>query len=755
MLAVCMDSHFFYMKGYDMSKVELLAPAGNYDAFLGAINAGADAVYLGGSKFGARAYADNFTDEQVCEAIRYAHFHGKKVYMTVNTLIKEKEFGEVYEYILPFYEAGLDGVIIQDLGVFTFLKNSFPNMEMHVSTQMTLTGSGGAKLLKSLGAKRIVPARELTLNEIKQIKEDTGLDIECFIHGAMCYCYSGQCLFSSILGGRSGNRGRCAQPCRLPYYTGNKEQELYPLSLKDMCTISHIPELIESGIDSFKIEGRMKKAEYAAGVTALYRKYIDLYYQNGKEAYQVTKEDMEKLNHLYIRSEIQDGYYYKQNGKDMITLNKPSYQGTDEALLTDIEKKYLKNPEKTKITMQGEFHLGQPAKLTVSMKKDNSVSVTIEGVTLLAAQNRPVTKEEIEKQLLKLGQTSFEVSEKEILCDEGIFMPLKSINELRRNALERLEEKVIEANGYLPHRNDEADKSADMDAAYNKNVYDNNIYDNNIYNMKRGISEDKRQTETFILVRTKEQLDGVIESEIENGFSYRRLYVECDLLEEVGAEYVFEHCRNKEIGAAYPRIIRNKDIKWLENIYQKTKELPFALVRNYETIQFLREKAYQGKMISDYNLYVWNTGAASAMLQLTDGISLPVELNRPEQKEISIAKSVHTEQMLYGYLPLMVTANCINKTLSECNKKGDILYLTDRYHKKFPVLCNCKHCYNEIYNTVPVSLFKYKEQLSGSTNGLRIDFSIEDKKQVKNILSMGGTAMPENYTTGHFKRGVL
>ncbi len=300
-------------------KVELLSPAGNYQAFIGALNAGADAVYLGGERFGARAYADNFTTEEICQALHVAHCMGKKIYLTVNTLFKENEAAGLYDYLCPFYEAGLDAVIVQDLGVFRLIREWFPGLPLHVSTQMTITGAGGAAFLKEQGAVRIVPAREISLSEVRAMKEETGIEIECFIHGSMCYCYSGQCLFSSILGGRSGNRGRCAQPCRLPYqiYAGQKQilGEGYPLSLKDMCTLEYIPQLIEAGIDSFKIEGRMKKPEYAAGVTAMYRKYIDLYYRQGADGCRVEPEDLDMLRGLYIRSEIQTGYYERHNGK--------------------------------------------------------------------------------------------------------------------------------------------------------------------------------------------------------------------------------------------------------------------------------------------------------------------------------------------------------------------------------------------------------------------------------------------------------
>ncbi|MGN0291167.1 MAG: peptidase U32 family protein [Lachnospiraceae bacterium] len=257
--------------------------------FKAVIKAGADAVYVGGSAFGARAYANNFSKEELLEALDYAHIHNRQVYLTVNTLLKENELREeLYDYLLPYYEQGLDAVIVQDFGVMNFIKEAFPGLSIHASTQMTVTGVDGAAFLQSQGASRVVTARELSFDEIKKIKEATGVEIESFVHGALCYCYSGQCLMSSMLGGRSGNRGRCAQPCRLPYEVLDSRKKSickeanYILSPKDLCTASMIPELAECGIDSFKIEGRMKQAEYAAGVTSIYRKYVDRYEHYGK-----------------------------------------------------------------------------------------------------------------------------------------------------------------------------------------------------------------------------------------------------------------------------------------------------------------------------------------------------------------------------------------------------------------------------------------------------------------------------------------
>lgn len=260
----------------DKIKAEILAPAGTYECFRAAINAGADAVYLGGSMFGARAFAGNFAEDELLKAIKTAHLYGRKVYLTVNTLLRNDEITRLGDYIRPYYEAGLDAVIVQDYGVFSVLRDSFPGLALHASTQMTITGKYGARLLKEMGADRVVTARELSVAEIRDIHDNVDVEIESFVHGALCYCYSGQCLLSSMIGGRSGNRGRCAQPCRL-LYGMNGGNEAYLLSPKDMCTIESIPDILESGVYSLKIEGRMKSPEYVAGVTAAYRKYVDMY----------------------------------------------------------------------------------------------------------------------------------------------------------------------------------------------------------------------------------------------------------------------------------------------------------------------------------------------------------------------------------------------------------------------------------------------------------------------------------------------
>ena len=325
-----------------MRKVEILAPAGSYESLKAAVYAGCDAVYIGGSRFGARAFANNLEEKDMLEAIDFVHLHGKQIYMTVNTLLKEEELEqELYDYIKPYYEQGLDAVIVQDVGVLKYIHEHFPDLPIHASTQMTLTGGEGVKLLKSMGVTRMVPARELSLEEIKEIRRTTieaeyPVEIECFVHGALCYCYSGQCLMSSMIGGRSGNRGRCAQPCRMNYtLDGEKRSGSYLLSPKDICTVSLIPDLVDAGIDSFKIEGRMKRPEYTAYTAYVYGKYLDLYLELGREGYaeylnkhkKEYEDDISNLMDLYNRGSFTTGYYNQYHGKKMMSFHRPNHNG--------------------------------------------------------------------------------------------------------------------------------------------------------------------------------------------------------------------------------------------------------------------------------------------------------------------------------------------------------------------------------------------------------------------------------------------
>ena len=442
--------------------VEILAPAGSYESMVAAVNAGCDAVYIGGSRFGARAYADNLDEAAMIRAIDFIHLYGCKLYMTVNTLMKEKELSELSSYLKPYYEAGLDGVIVQDLGAFSYIHEHFPELPLHVSTQMTVTGKYSARDLKAMGAVRVVPARELSLSEIREIREETGMEVETFVHGALCYCYSGQCLFSSLIGGRSGNRGRCAQTCRLPFDVEkngkilNKSSETYVLSLKDLCTLDILPDILDAGVCSLKIEGRMKSPRYTAGVVRIYRKYVDLYLSRGRDGYRVDAADRKALLDLFDRGGQSEGYYRQHNNRDMVVLKeKPAFREANQEFFDYLDKTYVNTVKKIPIKGVGYFETGKPARLTVSYELADppgktaekaagaaSILLWADGEVVEEAKSAPMDGERIKKQLKKTGDSPFVFEKLDVTVKGNVFLPVQSLNRMRRQVLENLETEI-------------------------------------------------------------------------------------------------------------------------------------------------------------------------------------------------------------------------------------------------------------------------------------------------------------------------
>lgn len=713
-----------------MKKVELLAPAGNFEALIGAINAGADGVYLGGGRFGARAYADNFTQEELIEGIKLARLFGVKLYLTVNTLVKEKEFGSLYDFLWPLYEAGLDAVIVQDLGVLSFIREQFPGLSLHASTQMSVTGTKGAAFLKKQGVRRLVPARELSLRELKIIRSQVEIELETFIHGAMCYCYSGQCLFSSILGGRSGNRGRCAQPCRLPYKAG-QGQAGYPLSMKDMCTLSILPELIEAGIDSFKIEGRMKKPEYAAGVTSVYRRYIDEYYKNPK-GFAVKAEDREYLQSLYSREGQGEGYYHLRNGREMITSVSPAYAGSDQTLLEDIRETFLSKGPVLEIDAEVYLAPESPARLTLTA---GEMSVTVLGDVVSRARKQPLSPEQAEKQLRKCGGTPFRIRECRIVAQQPVFLPIGSLNSLRRSGLEALKERLTACHPSREQRPRPHEP---------------------VRNPTRETLLHGREAVFHALVRTKEQFSAAAEQKIP------RIYVDGFLGEGADRERLLEYKRaGGELFLAFPYIVREEDGERMERLYQAVSSPLFdgALVRSLETLSFLTERGTGKRLVSDACLYAWNRKACKFLGQYVQECCLPVELNRYEWQDMT-EPGQEFSVMVYGRLPLMITANCLKKTVTGCLKKREYTFLKDRYDKEFPVYSDCDYCYNVIYNSVPLSLHgMFQDRLPAKI--CRLDFTLESGENTREVIRYftglrEGFREPfyREFTTGHYKRGV-
>lgn len=701
---------------------ELLAPAGNLEIFKGVIESGADAVYVGGSMFGARAYANNFTEEELLEAIDFAHLRGVKVYLTVNTLIKNSEFSKLYDYLLPYYKRGLDAVIVQDIGVVKAIHEYFPSMEIHTSTQMTVTGADGVRFLSQFGVTRVVMAREVSLAEMKRIHEETGMELEAFVHGALCYSYSGQCLFSSILGGRSGNRGRCAQPCRLPYTVEGKKDE-YILSLKDMCGIKALDKLHDAGVYSLKIEGRMKQLEYACGVVKYYRSYID-----SKKP--VSDADYDRIKALGNRCGFTDRYYFDHNGSDMVTYVKPNFVSNAEE----------PSPEKRKLSIEGELVLreGEPGSLTVK-RGDVTYKASIEPVS--AALKAPLDKKAAIDRINKTGDTDFEFSHIKAQIGENVFVPNGALNKLRRDAISGLCDKLLKK--YYRDDARYADISSMCELPEHV-VKSDAAHEDGAVNAK--------DYTTICSCMTRTQLDTLISYDCFDVFYLDfDMYDRKTLIQQFADDVKSLTKRNKKVYLMLPTIFRADSFDYFVSIVKELDKVCFEgfVVKNYEEL-YLTENLFTGKkVILDHNMYTFNDVSKSAFFEHgVSGDTVPLELN---SREIMHRNNIGSQMIVYGYYPLMTTANCVHKNTKGCDKKQKLIYLKDRYNKSFAVCNNCKECYNTIYNSLPTMLIKNISKLKeAGIRSFRYSFTIETPKQIKAVMD----DKVAEYTNGHYKRGV-
>lgn len=701
---------------------ELLAPAGSLEIFKGVIESGADAVYVGGSMFGARAYANNFTEEELLEAIDFAHLRGVKVYLTVNTLIKNSEFSKLYDYLLVYYKRGLDAVIVQDLGVVKAIHEYFPSMEIHTSTQMTVTGADGVRFLSQFGVTRVVMAREVSLAEMKRIHEETGMELEAFVHGALCYSYSGQCLFSSILGGRSGNRGRCAQPCRLPYTVEGKKDE-YILSLKDMCGIKALDKLHDAGVYSLKIEGRMKQLEYACGVVKYYRSYID-----SKKP--VSDADYDRIKALGNRCGFTDRYYFDHNGSDMVTYVKPNF----------VSNATEPSPEKRKLSIEGELVLreGEPGSLTVK-RGDVTYKASIEPVS--AALKAPLDKKAAIDRINKTGDTDFEFSHIKAQIGENVFVPNGALNKLRRDAISGLCDKLLKK--YYRDDARYADISSMCELPEHV-VKSDAAHEDGAVNAK--------DYTAICSCMTRAQLDTLISYECFDVFYLDfDMYDRKTLIQQFADDVKSLTKRNKKVYLMLPTIFRADSSDYFVSIAKELDKVSFEgfVVKNYEEL-YLTENLFTGKkVILDHNMYTFNDVSKSAFFEHgVSGDTVPLELN---SKEIMHRNNTGSQMIVYGYYPLMTTANCVHKNTKGCDKKQKLIYLKDRYNKSFAVCNNCKECYNTIYNSLPTMLTKNIGKLKeAGIRSFRYSFTIETPKQIKAVMD----DKVAEYTNGHYKRGV-
>lgn len=698
---------------------ELLAPAGSLEILKGVIESGADAVYVGGSMFGARAYANNFTEEELLEAIDFAHLRGVKVYLTVNTLIKNSEFSKLYDYLLVYYKRGLDAVIVQDLGVVKAIHEYFPSMELHTSTQMTVTGADGVRFLSQFGVTRVVMAREVSLAEMKRIHEETGMELEAFVHGALCYSYSGQCLFSSILGGRSGNRGRCAQPCRLPYTVEGKKDE-YILSLKDMCGIKALDKLHDAGVYSLKIEGRMKQLEYACGVVKYYRSYID-----SKKP--VSDADYDRIKALGNRCGFTDRYYFDHNGSDMVTYVKPNF----------VSNAAEPSPEKRKLSIEGELVLreGEPGSLTVK-RGDVTYKASIEPVS--AALKAPLDKKAAIDRINKTGDTDFEFSHIKAQIGENVFVPNGALNKLRRDAISGLCDKLLKK-----YYRDDA-RYTDMSRL--------TALPEHVVKSDAAHVEAINDYTTICSCMTRAQLDTLIGYECFDVFYLDfDMYDRNTLIQQFADDVKCLTKRNKKVYLMLPTIFRADSSDYFVSIAKELDKVSFEgfVVKNYEEL-YLTENLFTGKkVILDHNMYTFNDVSKSAFFEHgVSGDTVPLELN---SREIMHRNNIGSQMIVYGYYPLMTTANCVHKNTKGCDKKQKLIYLKDRYNKSFAVCNNCKECYNTIYNSLPTMLTKNISKLKeAGIRSFRYSFTIETPKQIKAVMD----DKVAEYTNGHYKRGV-
>lgn len=771
----------------NIRKTELLSPAGDIDGAVGAINAGADAVYLGTEEFSARAYAKNLTIEETIEMIQYAHLYHRKLYLTMNTLLKTMELPRALSVLERLYLAGLDAVIVQDLGLLSCLHQYFPELEIHASTQLSVLSAAGMEWLRDYHVTRVVPGRELSLAELVELKK-TGMELECFIHGAMCYAYSGRCLMSSLAGGRSGNRGRCAGPCRKQYHQPG-QKDAYLLSMKDMCSVDRIGDLIDAGIDSFKIEGRMKAAEYTAGVTSVYRKVIDRI-ENG-EKYVVTKEDREVLKDLYIRSELQDGYYFRHNDRNMISLSDPAYSGCSDALKEDIRRRYL--AERKRYPISGEISVcqGKPMRLTLRLD-DHEESA--KGAVADVAEKRAVSDEEIRKQICKTGNTFYEIKELKVINDGKSFVAVSQLKDLRRTVLEKLDKALFSVDRHSCLQQ-EIPKE-------NKKIL-NQSQEENRFIYERQYSEKKPSI--LIGVKTKEQLSIVLKYPYADGViidlmmlsgedswdgAYKRenysgkvqgLDTAAGLLRQISETQIKWYLR-------LPEIIRQKDIvrikKQLETALRLADDMPpegiycgsldaMGIAGEYadrygENRPAAEQEMPKGRKIrADQGIYIMNSQAEKDMLKYAVSYTAPLELNRKELSH-AIRKDAR-ELIVYGYLPMMYSANCIVNTTVGCDRTKAGTRIIDQENREFTVLMNHSYCFNTIYNCVPLSLHQEAGWLyqAGEAAVFRMEFTIEDAVETERVMDCFQNAFSgetsarteeeagKEYTKGHFNRGVL
>lgn len=777
-----------------MKKPEILAPTGTKESVIAALNGGCDAIYIGGKSFNARRYASNPSDDELKDIINICHLRGVKVFITLNILYKENEISDVLDFVKKVYDFGADGLIIQDIGMFSLVKEFFPHIVKSASTQMSVHNAEGVKLLSELGYGRIVLARELSLKDVMEINKIKGnTEIEIFAHGALCVCYSGRCLMSSIIGQRSGNRGCCAQPCRMDYTFVKNNKVIKKgclISPKDISTVEIIDKIIESGADSLKIEGRMKSPEYVYEVVSQYRKYIDEAFEDGLS---IEDKDIKELTQIFNRGgSSSNGYYNCYSGRSMISES-PKSSGVEIGKVIDYNFKkkvckiklfepvtagdgieiWAKNHIGTGInknaeagtviavSIEGKINKGDRVfksydktlndklkktyqkitkKIIVCVKAKVDIDesyieftdygLKIKGQCAEIAQNQPITEESIAKRLSKTGDTPFEFEFLECAVGENIYIPVSALNELRRNACDELEKHIIKS---YERKSERA------------------VYKSDSFNKADKPTVTAR-------VRTFDQLNACVEAEV------KRIY--CELTFDMDTAY--KVCRDNgiEMYIALPYIARGG----YQKIIDKYNNCDGYLMRSYSKIKTDKP------IITDYSLNIINRAAIKEIRNIFNCsiVTISPELNTRELTQIA---DNNCEVFVYGRLPLMTTHQCPiglyegekgSSKYCKCRAKEAVYSLIDRTQTKFPVIRDCNECVAFILNSAPIYILnKAKEVMKIGAGFMRMEFTVENyaetlaiaKEHINVIEKRNGLSDIKKFTGettgGHFNRGVL
>ncbi len=759
-----------------MRRPELLAPVGKMENAIAAIENGADALFVGGKLFNARQAADNFDKDELKEITSYAKLRGVKVYVTVNILIKENEVTTLFEYLEYLEEAGIDAIIIQDLGVAHIVNKYFPNMRMHASTQISAHSIEDVLFLKNLGFKRVVLARELQIKEIVDIIDKTGIEVETFVHGALCYSYSGQCLMSSLIGGRSGNRGRCAQPCRMKYslHSGDRQiaDDKYLLSLKDICSISFLPELMDAGIHSFKVEGRMKSPEYVASVIGTYRKYIELAMKG--EKYTVSEEDLDIMKGVFNRGGFSSGYYKTIGDARMLTADSPRHIGLkvgkvvhfapktglatitlerdlnpgdgieiirkdkdslgagiskvyksgsqvklhfdhyivpgsdvyltkNHTLLKEMKKTFQKPMRKVDIDINIEGSIGNKVKLELCYKGIKAVAY---GSELQEALQNPITKEQALKQFTKIGSTTFNAKNVSITWPESAYMGIKDMNELRREAISSLENIILKD----IKLGEELDKKG---KAYIKPTFEKasnsewicEVHD--IDKLKLCIQEEKVKSVYWAWDYNDELTNTALNLAKE---SQKKFYI------------VLPYIMKEKSYMKYSKAIRN----WANT------SIDGYVVRNIGEYELVSET--KKEIVLDYNLNVMNNEQISFWTE-KGVLRTTISLELMQQETEGLLGNL--EKIVYGYIPVMTTSQCILRGTKDCQKgkkTGDVFTIEDRKDTKWQIKTDCESCNMQVLSYEPIVLKSLEVQKLGQNISKRLKFGNETLEETREVL---------------------